>query len=163
VRFELEHRLPGPVDEVLDVLVDPDFVPRLAALPRVEPQLLDHRAEGRVVRQRVRYRFTGDLPGAVTAVLDPDRLTWVDDVAYDLAQATSSFRIVPDHYPQRLSCAGTMRFVGQGDRSTRRVHGELRVRYPLVGRTAERAILAGIEEHLAAEVDLIRTILRERP
>jgi hypothetical protein len=162
VRIQLEQRLPGAVVEVLGVLVDPAFVPRLGSLPRIgEPELLDHRADQRTVAQRVRYRFTGDLPGAVTAILDPSRLTWVDEVTYDLEAATATFRIVPDHYADRLTCAGTYTLLASGGGSVRRVEGELKVRYPIVGGRVERAIHEGIEEHLAAEASLIAATLAE--
>ncbi|HUF32738.1 MAG TPA: DUF2505 domain-containing protein [Acidimicrobiales bacterium] len=160
MHFELEQQLPGSVEAVLGVLVDPDFVPRLEALPRLgQPELLEHHADDGEVRQRVRHRFVGDLPGPVTAVLDPARLTWVEEVTYDLGRATASFLIVPDHYADRLTCHGSYVLAPVGAGTCRRVSGELKVRYPLVGRTVERAILSGIEEHLAGEATLIATTL----
>ena len=42
------------------------------------PDVLDQRVDGDLVRQRIRYAFVGDLSPAVTAVVDPDKLTWVE-------------------------------------------------------------------------------------
>jgi hypothetical protein len=156
VRFSVQQDLAGTPAEVLDVLADPGFVPELGALPKVgTPELLEHRVEGSRLHQRVRYRFTGDLSPAVTRVLDPSRLVWVDDTTWDLDAATASFRIVPDHYANRLRCSGRQRVVARGDGARRTVEGDLTVSYPLVGRAVERAILSGLEDHLDAEAALL--------
>ena len=156
MRFSVEQDLPGSCEDVLGVLADPGFVPELGALPKVgPPELLEHRAGEGTLHQRVRYRFTGALSPAVTRVLDPARLVWVDETTYDLRAGTATFRILPEHYANRLRCAGRHRFTGSGGGCRRSIDGDLTVSYPLVGRAVERAILSGLEEHLQAEADLI--------
>ena len=163
MRVALDQDLPGTVEEVLDVLADPGFVPELGALPRVgRPELLEHRVDGATLHQRVRYRFTGDLSPAVTRVIDPARLVWVDDTTYDLAAATATFRILPEHYANRLRCSGRYRFRARPGGCRRSIEGDLTVSYPLVGRAVERAIVSGLEDHLAAEADLIARWLARR-
>ena len=163
MRFSLDQDLPGTVEEVLDVLADPGFVPELGALPKVgPPELLEHRVDGGTLHQRVRYRFTGDLSSAVTRVVDPARLVWVDETTYDLEAATATFRILPEHYANRLRCSGRYRFTGTPRACRRSIEGDLTVSYPLVGRAVERAILSGLEDHLAAEADLIGRWLARR-
>ena len=163
MRFAVDQDLPGTVDEVLAVLTDPGFVPELGALPKVgTPELLEHRVTDGTLHQRVRYRFTGALSPAVTRVLDPSRLVWVDDTAYDLEAATATFRILPEHYANRLRCSGRHRFIPTATGCRRSVEGHLTVSYPLVGRAVERAILSGLEEHLQAEADLIGRWLARR-
>jgi hypothetical protein len=158
VRFRLDQSLPGPVGEVLAAFTDPAFLAALAALPKTgAPELLEQRREGDLVHQRTRYRFAGDLSPAVRRVLDPSRLTWVDERTYDLAAATATFRIVPDHYERRLRCEGSERFTPDApDRTRRHVEADLSVSWPLVGGAVERAIVSGLEEHLADEADLLR-------
>ena len=156
MRFAVDQDLPGTVEEVLEVLSDPGFVPELDALPKVgPPELLEHRVADGTLHQRVRYRFTGALSPAVTRVIDPSRLVWVDDTTYDLTAGTATFRIVPEHYANRLRCSGRHRLVEQTGGCRRRIEGDLTVSYPLVGRAVERAILSGLEDHLGAEADLI--------
>ncbi|HZB70827.1 MAG TPA: DUF2505 domain-containing protein [Acidimicrobiales bacterium] len=163
MRFALDQDLPGTVEEVLDVLADPGFVPELGALPKVgPPELLEHRVADGTLHQRVRYRFTGPLSPAVTRVIDPDRLVWVDDTTYDLAAATATFRIQPEHYANRLRCSGRYRLRAAPGGCRRSIEGDLTVSYPLVGRAVERAILSGLEDHLGAEADLIGRWLARR-
>ncbi len=163
MRFSVQQDLAGTPAEVLDVLADPGFVPELGSLPKVgTPELLEHRVEGGRLHQRVRYRFAGELSSAVTKVLDPSRLVWVDETTWDLGAATATFRIVPEHYANRLRCSGRQRLAGRGDGARRTVEGDLTVSYPLVGRAVERAILSGFEDHLAGEAELLARRLAGR-
>ena len=161
--FRLEQVFPGPLEVVEAALVDPGFLERLGQLPKLgRPELLDQREEGPLLRQRVRYRFVGDLSRAVTRVVDPARLTWVEELTLDRRSHQSTFRILPDHYGDRLQCTATMQLSPAGDGSTRRLTlGDLTVRMPLVGRRVERAILSGMAEHSEAEVQVMAQWLGE--
>jgi protein-L-isoaspartate O-methyltransferase len=158
VRFHLEQPMPAPVEEVIDVLVDPGFLASLAELPKLgRPEVLDQRVDGHLVHQRVRYHFAGALSPAVTAVVDPAKLVWVDETTYDRSTASATFRIVPEHYADRLRAGGTYRFTATGPAACTRVaDGELVVRFPLVGGKVERAIVSGLKEHLGQEAALVR-------
>jgi hypothetical protein len=163
VRFTVEQALPGTVAQVLAAVTDERYLATLGELPTVgEPEVLDRTQEGDLVRQRVRYRFTGDLSPAVTRVVDRDKLVWIDEHAYDLASGRASFRIVPEHYADRLRCGGTERFTAtEGGTTTRTVDAELRVRWPVVGGLVERAIASGFQQHLAEEARLVGRFLAE--
>ena len=163
MRFHLEQPLPAAAADAVDVLVDPAFLASLAALPRLgRPEVLEQRTSGSTVHQRVRHRFTGTLSPRVTRVVDPARLVWVEEATYDRAAGTATFRILPEHYGDRLRAGGTYRFVPTGDAScTRVVDGTLEVRFPLVGKAVERAIVSGLEEHLAGEAALVGRWLQE--
>lgn len=158
MRFHLEQPLPARVDEVIDVLVDAGFLASLSELPKLgRPEVLEQRSDGDLVHQRVRYRFSGDLSPAVTAVVDPAKLIWVEETTYDREAGSATFRIMPEHYADRLQAGGSYRFSATGpDTCIRVAGGELNVRFPLVGRKVERAIVSGLEEHLEQEAVLLR-------
>lgn len=152
MRFTVDETLPGSVDEVLAAFVDPVFLATLTDLPTVAaPEVLDQQRDGDVVRQRLRYRFTGHLSSAVTAVIDRDKLVWVDDHTYDLAAGTGSFRILPEQYGDRIEAGGTERFTAAGGRTRWTLDAELRVHWPVVGRLVENAIVSGLRDTLANE------------
>lgn len=158
VDFRIEQRIAGPVDAVAQAFVDARFVAATAGLPKVGgAELLDQQRDGDRVRQRIRYRFTGELSSAVTRVVDRDRLTWVDEAEHDLTTFRSEHRIVPDHYADRLHAgyATQLEPDGDGARTRTLVTGTLTVRMPLVGGRVERAIVSGLEEHAAAEAELL--------
>jgi len=164
VHFRLEQPLPASTTEVIDVLIDPAFLASLGELAKLgEPEVLDQHSEGDLVHQRVRYRFTGALSSAVTAVVDPAKLVWVDETTYDRAAGTATFRILPQHYADRLTAGGTYRFTPTGPATCTRVaDGELAVRFPLVGGKVERAIVSGLSEHMEHEAALVRRWLEAR-
>jgi hypothetical protein len=157
VRFELTQRYRSSVEEVVVAYADPELYPSLVDLPKLGGiEVLEHHRDDTTATLRVRFRFTGHLPSAVTAVVDPERLTWVQESTHDLTGGTTTFRLLPDHYPDRLRASGTCRVVPQGDGTRRVVSGELAIRgVPLVGGRVERAIVDGLGEYLEAEAPAV--------
>jgi hypothetical protein len=156
VRFEIEQRFEASLDEVESAFVDPSFLEALAALPKLgEPRLVEQRIDGDLVHQQVAYAFAGQLSSAVTAVIDPARLTWIEDSTLDRSTHRTTFRILPDHYTNRLKASGTFTLRDLGGGTTlRRAEGDLKVSFPLVGGKVERAIVSGLTEHAALEVEV---------
>ncbi|MEX2257007.1 MAG: hypothetical protein WEC34_16345, partial [Acidimicrobiia bacterium] len=78
MEFELEQRLRGAPETVLDLLFDQEFLAARAGLPNLGgSEVLEVTRAGTTARVRVRMHFTGNLAPAVTAVVDPAKLTWV--------------------------------------------------------------------------------------
>lgn len=160
MRFELTQRYRSSVAEVVGAYADPALYPTLVGLPNLgDIEVLDVSESDGHVRSRVRFAFTGDLPSAVTAVVDPDRLTWVQETDQDLGTGTAEFRLLPDHYPNRLSAKGTYRIDADGDGCRRVVSGELKVKVLLVAGKVEGAIVGGLKEYLAAEAPAVDTYI----
>jgi hypothetical protein len=160
MRFEVTQRFAAPVDEVLAAYTDPAFYEELVGLPKIgEPEVLEHRTDGNRIVLRVHYRFTADLPSAATRVIDPAKLTWVEETTYDLAGRTSRSTLLPDHYPDRLTASAVARFTNAGAGTQRRIEGDLKVRMPLVGGKVEGAIVSGLKEHLADEARVAERFL----
>lgn len=155
MRFSADQVVGAPRDVVEAAFAEPSFYEALGQMDGLAPpQVLDLRPDphvAHVVHLDVRYSFTGPLSGPVRAVLDPAKLTWVDHGRLDRHRHVLEFRMVPEHYPDRLSCEGSYRFEPDaGDRSVTHqlMSGELRVRYPIVGGLVERAIVTGLVQHL---------------
>jgi hypothetical protein len=157
MRFTLEQGYAGAPEAVAAAYADPALYDAFADLPRAgKPKVISHVADGDLVVLEVRWAFTAPLSSAARAVIDPDRLTWVQRSTHDLANLEVEFQMLPDHYADRFSCTGDYWFVDDGNGGcTRRSEGELKVRAPLVGRTVEGAIIDGLKEQLRAEVPLV--------
>ena len=153
VQFSSSQTYTHDVDDVIDAYADPTMYTGLPELPKIgRPEVVDHRRGGDTVRLDIRYAYTGDLPGAALAVIDLARLTWVQRTVVTLSDRTITIALLPDHYPDRLQCAGTFRFVPRPDGgTTRRVQGDLRVKVMVVGGQVERALVSGLEEFQEAE------------
>jgi Protein of unknown function (DUF2505) len=164
MRFTLEQRFPASLDAVEAALLDDAFLARMAELPKLgAPQLLDRRDEGRLVHRRIRHRFTGSLSSAVRRVIDPGRLTWVEESTTDLGTHRTEFRVVPDHYRELLRCRAVIELLADGQSTRRVTEGTVDVRVPVVGGRAERAIVSGLGEHAEAEVEVFRRWWADRP
>jgi len=103
----------------------------------------------------VRFAFTGSVSPAVRAVVDPGKMSWITRTELLLAEGRSSWRVLPDHYPDRLSASGTYRFeegdAGPGTCDVE-VEGDLKVRVPIVGRSVEKVIVGDLRAYIADEV-----------
>jgi len=134
-----------------------DALPQFGRIKRLGSA--DRRENGSQVVVRLHYQFAADLPTAALAVIDPDRLTWVEETTYDLGALTARTRLLPDHYASKMEASAAARFADSGDGSVRHVIGSLKVRVLLVGGQVERAIVEGLTEHLDEEAKLIAEIL----
>jgi hypothetical protein len=164
MRFQLTQRFAAPVADVADAFCDPGFYELLADSPKLgRPEVLDRLvdATGEQVTMQVRYRFTGDLSSAARAVLDPGKLSWVEEAVHDLAAHRVEFVLHPDHYADRFRCSGSYSFTAADDvdATVRHAEGEVKVKAPLVAGAVERAIVSGLREHLDEEVDLLHRFL----
>ena len=156
MRFQLRQRYGQPADAVDRAYADPLLYPALVGLPKLgDIDVLSHDRDGETVRLAIRYAFKGDLPSAVTAVVDPRRLTWVQHSVHDLARGVTTFRLDPDHYPDRLRASGSATVTTDGDGARRLVAGELKVRAPLVAGRVEEAIVSGLDEFFQAEAPAV--------
>jgi hypothetical protein len=163
VHFRLEQRFDAPLEAVEAAFVDPDLLAHLSGMADLgHPELLDRVADGDTVRQRVQYRFTGALAPAIAHVLDRDRLTWVEESELDRRTHRQTFRIVPDHYADRLRCAGTVALTEAHGCTLRVAEADLDVRFPLVGHTVARTIVAGLVENAATQERAVAEWLASR-
>lgn len=160
VRFSLEQRFSAPLEVVEAAFVDPALLAEMATRADLgRPVLLAQDDRGPAVSQRVRYAFTGHLSPAVTRVVDPHRLTWVEASELNRATHRTDFDILPDHYDDRLSCSGTVTLAAVEGGTRRVVDGELTVRFPLVAAKVERAIVSGMHDHADAEAGFVQSWL----
>jgi hypothetical protein len=152
VDFAIEVSLAHSPAAAQDALVDPDFIHSTANLPKVGgAHVLECTRNDHTVRVRVRYKFTAPLSRAVTSVIDPDNLTWVDDETVDLASFRSEHQLLPDHYADRLDAHYTTVLTPDGDGARWTMRGALDVRAPLVGGKVARVIVDGIREAAVAK------------
>jgi hypothetical protein len=165
VRFDLVQDLHAALADVEAAFIDDRFLAELGRLPGLgSPTFLDRQSDGSRVRQRVRYAFVGHLSAAVTAVVQPDKLTWIEDATLDRATHATTFRILPDHYANLLEASGLITLHdGEAGGTIRRTDGELTVRVPFVGRKVEQAIVSGLQDHAALEAAAVDRWLDEHP
>lgn len=153
MRFRIVQDFDLPAERVQAGYLDPAFLEAMGSLPRLgSPELLEDDRDEQRVRRRIRFRFAGDLNSAVRAAIDPAKLTWVEESTTRLADLHTTWRIRPDHYPDKLDGAGEFRIEAMGEDACRRTAtGDVKVKVFLVGGKVEAAIVSGMKEHAALE------------
>jgi hypothetical protein len=154
--FTLTQDITATVDEVEAALTDAGFLSTMADLPKIgSVDVLEQTRKGDTVHQRVRYLFTAELSGAVRRVVDPEKLTWVEDSTSDLKAHTASYRIDPDNYANLLEGAYDATITASGSGARRVATGHVKVHVPLVGGKVEKAIVDGLQENSDAQAELL--------
>ena len=160
MRFERQQAFSGSVDDVVAILRDPGFYPRLAELEHLgDAELLAERQTGTVIHLSVRYRLDIELPHAARRWVSEDRLSMVEHSELDLTAGTGTFRILPDHYSELLTCSGTYHFADLPPGPLRTMAGRLSVRVPFVGAKVERVVMDGLEVALSGIVATVDSTL----
>lgn len=156
----MDQHFDAAPDAVARAYADPDLYVAFQDLPKLSrPEVLSHDRHDSTVIMQIRYRFNGHLSSAARAILDPERLTWVEHSTHDLSTRSAAFRMVPDHYADRFECSGSYRFEAEGAGTRRHCEGTIRVRALLVAGAVENAIVSGLREHLADEVAVVDSFL----
>jgi len=164
MQFTVVQEIAATPDAVAAAYANPDFYDTLVGLPNLgPPEVLGHDVDGDVVELRIRYRYTTELSPVVRAVVDPKKLSWVEVSTHRLAERAVTFRMDPDNYADRFKASGSYRFdpSSDGAGTVRRSTGDLSIRARLVGGRVEQAIVAGLKEHLAAEVPFVEQWVAE--
>ncbi len=158
--FTLIQEIPAPADAIDAALVDPDFLTRMAELPKLgSAEVLANERDGDVVRLQVRYLFQAELSAAVTRVVDPAKLTWVEDSTCDLVAHRTTCVIRPDNYANLLEGSYDATIVATGAGCVRTITGTVKVHVPLLGGKVEKAIVGGLSENAEAQVSLLTSFL----
>ncbi len=151
MRFQAEHRFAAPPPAVADVLVDPAFH-RDVELPDVRLLgVVDHRDDGDDALLSLRYQYVGQLDPVVRRLLGDRRLTWVQDLAVARATSVGRLTFAVEGNPQRLHGVARFTLRPDGEQTVWQLEGEVKVRVPLVGASAERRVLGGFLQRLDVE------------
>jgi hypothetical protein len=159
VRFSIDQRVAVAPAVAVAAYGNPAFYE--ARVPGGDISLVgvvSHEASDSLVRIDIRYKFTGSVSSAVRAILDPAKMSWVTRTEIYLDQRRSSFTVLPDYYPDRLSCEGTFGFIeGETgpDSTVITIEGDLKVHVFLVSRSVEQIIVNGLRTYLAAEMSTL--------
>jgi hypothetical protein len=131
---------------------DPDFYAVLR-LPDIEPpEVMARVADGTRVDIHVRFTYTGKLDPIARRVVGHERVTWVQRLEIDRSAKSCVLSVVPDVGVIPVTCTGTFTLRDEeGSRCVRTLAGDLRIRVPLIGSRAERAIAPGIVRRLDLE------------
>jgi len=158
MKISIEQAVPVPPARVMALYATPAFYENRPTRDDIAVrEVVRHEDTGTEAVVEVRFAFTGSVSGAVRAVVDPARLSWVTRMVVIPGEARATWHVVPDHYGDRLTASGTYRFSpgppSAPDTSTVvRVEGDLRIHVPIVGRSVERTLVTDLHRYIEDEV-----------
>ena len=160
VQFRVEHEFPGARNAVAGILCDPAFHTRLDLPDLSRPEVVEQSATGTERILRLRYEFVGHLDPIARRILAGRRLTWIQELRLDIATYVGRLSFAAEAEADRLHGSADVTLEALDDaRTRRRVAGELFVRVPVVGGTAERRIVPGLVRRLDVEADALTAAL----
>jgi len=152
VQFEREHEFAGTVEQVASLMSDPNFQTMLDLPDLARPDVVAHEVDGTTHRLTLRYEYIGQLDPIAQKVVGGRKLTWVQDLRIDVATGVGTLGFTADGVGGRADGTATVAITATGDASCRReIRGDFRIKIPLVGGKAEKAIVPGLERRLDVE------------
>jgi hypothetical protein len=152
VQFEREHEFAGTVEQVATLMSDPNFQAMLDLPDLSRPDVVAHEVEGTTHLLTLRYEYIGQLDPIAQKVVGGRKLTWVQDLRVDVATGVGTLGFSADGVGGRADGTATVTITATGDASCRReIRGHFRIKIPLVGAKAEKAIVPGLERRLDVE------------
>jgi len=157
MRFYLDQPIAVSAEAAQAAFVDPAFYQSLGELGGISaPEVRSFSQSPGHVHMELGYRFAGQLNGPAKRILDPEKITWSQVTDVDLPNRRTEVRMVPDNYQGLLSFSGWYELRRESDDNcTQHFEGDLRVRLPLLGPLAERAIGGSIRQNLAETAHLV--------
>jgi hypothetical protein len=164
VHFRAEHDFPGSPAAVAEILCDPSFHTRLDLPDLGRPEVVEHTTSGSARTLRLRYEFVGHLDPIARRLLAGRRLTWIQELQLDVATGRGRLSFAAEAEAEKLYGAAAVVLGDLGPERTRRtVDGDLYVKVPIVGGTAERRIVPGLVVRLEVEAAALTATLTGAP
>jgi len=163
MQFEIEHRFDASPDELLAVTLHPRLsevlVPEMENL--VEMELLKEERDDAHCSREVRYRPEPIIRRIGPKKVEPRWMEFVEHSKADLGGRRIEYENIPrvDSVAKILKNHGTIEIRRTASGCVRTVSGELKVRFPLLGRLVERTIYKQAQRLLDEEARATAKIL----
>jgi len=159
MHFDAQHDFAAPRATVAELLCDPAFHTQLDLPDLSRPVVVEHSTAGATRLLRLRYEYVGQIDPIARKIIGGHRLTWIQELRLDTSDYTGTLSFSSESDPDRLFGEARVVIVALDNdaRSQRRISGDLHVRVPLVGSTAERRIGPGLVRRLDVEAAALST------
>jgi len=165
MRFELSHPFDASPEQVSAAMLDPAFQETLTDIGDLHDRhvlAIDDGPDGEMTR-RVRCVLALEMSGMARSMLGDADPAWVQEERWDESRTHCEWTIHPEVAKDLLSASGTIDIVGDGDKASRVVSGDVKVRVPLYGGKVEGWIVAGVSRAYDEEAELLtRWLEREK-
>jgi hypothetical protein len=147
----------------VEVFCDPAFHTTLDLPDLSRPEVVSDARDGTTRVLALRYRYEGQLDGIAKKIVGDRPLTWVQELRVDITTCTGTLSYSVDGDAGRLQGEATVVISPvEPGRSRRHIEGDLRVRIPVVGGRAEKAIVPGLVRRIDVEAAALAQALAGR-
>ena len=161
VDFEIAHAFPHSLDEVAAAILDEDYQQSLADIESLKSREVlsqEERPDGTVVR-RVRCVLDLHITGMAKSLIGDGEPAWVEESTWYPDRNQWEWVVQPEIADHLLKANGYISLRGDGDKTERVVHGDVKVSVPLYGGKVEGRIVDGLEHAYAEEAERLQTWL----
>lgn len=167
MKFEYKHTFEVDVDTLIASMFHPELPPvLLAQMTTVKTiEVLERRETDETLVRRVRYVPVPSIKKIGPKTITPESMQWVEESSLDKARRVMTFDNVPTHpkVREKMTNHGTVEFRSLGPaRSERIMSGELKIKFPILGRIAEGIIAKNAEKILDEEAKVLAAWMRSR-
>lgn len=156
MQFRISHRFPVSPRAYWDGTRDPELDQRMAEAGEIDVQVLERRRDGPRTHERLRVSPRKELPGVAQRALGTARFSYVQVVDSDDDRMGTTWQVLPDVLPDKVTCRGTSRVIDAPGGCERIIDGEIKVAIPLVGGSIEKVVLEQLEKSYERAAEVIR-------
>jgi len=165
MKFEYRHTFDVSVDTLIASVFDPDLGVHLTEKMTtiVSIETLERTEDDQRIVRRVKYVPVPMIKKIGPKRITPESMQFIEESSFDKATRVMTFTNIPTHPKIRakMSNTGKMEFRALGaNRSERIMHGELLVKFPLLGRIAESIIAKNGKKMLDEEASTLAEYMR---
>ena len=142
-------------ERVGELMSDPDFQAQLDLPDLSAPTVVAHEVDGPRRLLRLRYQYVGQIDSFAKRIVGNRQLTWVQELRLDVTTGVGELAFSADEDAGRVNGVATVAITPTATGSHRAIRGDLRIRIPLVGGTAEKKIVPGLVRRLHVEAEAL--------
>ena len=161
MQIRISHHFPVAPRAYWEGTRGQDFDDKLAAASDIDVTVLERRRDGARTHDELRVSPKKELPALAQRALGSARFSYVQIVDSDDDTMTTSWKVLTDVIPDKVTCSGTSRVIPTADGGCERIiEGEIRVSVPLAGGTIEKIVLEQLEKSYERAAEFIRRHLQ---
>jgi Protein of unknown function (DUF2505) len=167
MKFEYRHSFDTSMDTLIKTMLGPDLAAYLTEKMTtiVSIETLERTEDDRRIERRVKYVPVPMIQRIGPKKITPESLQWIEESGFDKATGVMIFQNIPTNPKVRakMTNSGRMEFRAQGaNRCERITSGELKVKFPLLGRIAEGIIAKNAKKMLDEEAAVLGQYIRNQ-
>lgn len=167
MNFEYKHTFDVDVETLIASMYHPDLPPvlveQMTTVKNIE--VLECQETDKEIVRRVRYVPVPSIKKIGPKTITPESMEWIEESTFDRGRMVATFQNVPTHPKVRakMTNSGKVEFRSLGaGRSERVTSGELKIKFPILGRIAEGIIAKNAKKILDEEAEVLGKWMQSR-